>query len=68
VTHADLMRKASDVRAYAEAMFAPEQRWLMLDIARQYEELADQVDQLDRMNDDWSPSEASSRAERDPAV
>jgi hypothetical protein len=30
----------------------------MLDIARQYEELAEQVDQLDRLNDHRSTSEA----------
>jgi hypothetical protein len=58
VTRADLMRKASEVRAYAEAMVTSELRWLMLDIARQYEELAEQVDQLDRLNDGRSTSEA----------
>jgi len=52
------MRKASEVRAYAEAMATSELRWLMLDIARQYEELAEQVDQLDRLNDGRSTSEA----------
>jgi len=58
VTRADLRRKASEVRAYAEDMVTSELRWLMLDIARQYEELADQVDQLDRLNDDRWTSEA----------
>ena len=58
MTGADLMRKASEVRACADAMVAFEQRWLMLDIARQYEELAEQVDQLDRLNDDRWTSEA----------
>jgi hypothetical protein len=60
------MRKASEVRACAEAMVASEQRWLILDIARQYEELAEQVDQLDRLDDGRSTSHASLSALRTP--
>jgi hypothetical protein len=49
VTKAGLLEKAAEARVRAEVMTDPERRWLMLDIASQFEELAEQVDHLERM-------------------
>jgi len=47
MTRAELMRRATEARARAETATKPELRWLILDIARQFEELAEQIDQLE---------------------
>jgi hypothetical protein len=49
VTKAELLEKAAASRIRAEVMTDPERRWLMLDIARQFDELAEQVDRLERL-------------------
>src|SRR5262249_38218336 len=45
----DLVRKAAEARVQAETMTKPELRWLMLDIARQFEKLAEEIDQLEAL-------------------
>ena len=54
----DLLCKATDARASAECMARSDLQLLMLDIARQYEDLADQIDQLHGLN------RAENRSER----
>ena len=54
----DLLGQASDARACAECMARSDLQSLMLDIARQYEDLADQIDQLHGLN------RAENRSER----
>jgi hypothetical protein len=46
---ADLVKRAAEVRATADAMSSPAIRSTMRDIASQYDELARQIDEIERL-------------------